>query len=44
MVGAESNDLGETIKTLCASRHIAYDSAIVRKAIESAQFQRRRMS
>ena len=34
-------DAIEMIKRLCARRHIAYDSAIVRKALDSAEAQRR---
>jgi hypothetical protein len=36
------SDLPEVVKSRCASLHIAYDSGVVRKAIESAQWQRRR--
>jgi hypothetical protein len=34
------NDLPEVVKARCASLRIAYDSTVVRKAIESAQWQR----
>ena len=34
-------DLCEEIKTLCATRHIAYNATIVRKALDSAEVQRR---
>ena len=39
-IKANGSDLAETIKTRCAQLHIAYDSLSVRKAIESAKFQR----
>jgi len=39
--GTASNDLPEVVKIACAQHHIAYNSAVVRKAIESAQAQRR---
>lgn len=42
VVGAQSSDLSEAVKGLCAQRRIAYDSATVRKAIESALVQRGR--
>lgn len=35
-------DLPETVKSLCADRRIAYDSATVGKAIDSARVQRKR--
>lgn len=33
-------DLCDQIKTLCAKRHIRYNSEVVRKALDSAEFQR----
>lgn len=39
--GTASNDLPEVVKIACAQHHIAYNSAVVRKAIESAQAQQR---
>lgn len=44
LVGPLSPDLGETVKSLCATRRIAYSSAVVRKAIESAITQQGRTS
>lgn len=41
MLGVNSSDLGETVKSLCGARKIEYDSETVRKCIESAQFQRK---
>jgi hypothetical protein len=40
-IGPQHEDLADAIKGLCARRHIAYDSTVVRKAIESAVWQRR---
>ena len=40
--GLDAREWPEEIKRLCAQRHIAYDSESVRKAIESAEVQRRR--
>lgn len=42
LVGAQSPDLTEHVKCLCADRKIAYNSGVVRKAIESALVQRAR--
>jgi len=42
LLGAESSDLVETVKGMCAHHHIAYDSAAVRKAIDSARVQRQK--
>lgn len=36
-----SADLGDAVKSRCAQLHIAYNGGVVRKAIESAQAQRR---
>lgn len=41
LVGPHSGDLSEAVKSLCASRHVAYDSGVVRAAIDSARHQRR---
>lgn len=41
-LGADSENLSEEIKTLCAKRHIAYDSGVVSSAIQSAAVQRRK--
>ena len=41
-IGEDSPDLPESIKLRCAREHIPYDSEAVRKAIESACFQRRK--
>lgn len=41
LVWAKSGDLPEVVKSLCGERGIAYDSSVVRKAIESAEAQRR---
>lgn len=40
-LGLDHVDLCETVKSLCAVRDIAYRSDVVRKAIDSATFQRR---
>lgn len=42
LIGASHEDVPESIKSFCASRRIAYDSTVVRAAIESAIWQRRR--
>jgi hypothetical protein len=34
-------DVVEDIKTLCAKRKIAYDAEVVRKALDSAEVQRK---
>lgn len=39
--GAKGADLCDELKTLCATRHIAYDAAVVRKALDSAEVQRK---
>lgn len=41
LVWAKSGDLPDVVKSLCGERGIAYDSSVVRKAIESAEAQRR---
>lgn len=41
-LGTNHEDLPETVKSLCALRDIAYNSGVVRKAIDSAHSQRRR--
>jgi len=41
-LGPTNPDLPEAIKALCAQRRIAYDSAVVRKALDSAIEQRKR--
>jgi hypothetical protein len=38
--GVDPNDRAEAVKTLCAKHHIAYNSSVVRKALDSAEFQR----
>ena len=35
-------DLAETIKALCAQHHVAYDSTVVGKAIDSSRVQARK--
>lgn len=40
LIGSDADDLPDTVKGLCAQRHIAYDSTAVRKAIDSARYQR----
>jgi hypothetical protein len=35
------SDVVEDIKTLCAKRKIAYDAEVVRKALDSAEVQRK---
>jgi hypothetical protein len=40
LLGPDAPDLPDTVKGLCASRHIAYDSATVNRAIDSAIHQR----
>jgi hypothetical protein len=42
LLGPNHEDLAETVKNLCAQRHIAYNSDVVRKALDSADAQRRR--
>ena len=42
LLGADSTDLVDTVKGMCAHHHIAYDSAAVRKAIDSARVQRQK--
>ena len=42
LLGAESSDLVETVKGMCAHHHIAYDSTAVQKAIDSARVQRQK--
>lgn len=39
-LGPKHLDLSEAVKSLCAQRRIAYDGGVVRKAIESAVWQR----
>lgn len=39
-LGAYHNDLVETVKGLCAKRSIAYNSIVVRSALDSARWQR----
>jgi hypothetical protein len=41
-IGENSLDLPESIKLLCAQRHILYDGKSVGNAIDSARFQRQR--
>lgn len=38
---ATGSDLCDEIKALCATRHIAYDAEVVRKALDSAEVQRK---
>lgn len=40
-IGPKSTDLPEAVKSLCAQRHIAYDSGVVQRAIASAIVQRK---
>lgn len=40
LLGPYSDDLPDTVKALCARHHIAYDSLVVQKAVESARWQR----
>ena len=40
--GAELGQLADAVKSLCAIRVIAYNSEVVRKAVDSALAQRRR--
>lgn len=39
--GATGADMCDEVKTLCASRHIRYDASVVRKALDSAEVQRK---
>jgi len=41
---ANGADLCDEIKALCAKRHIAYNATVVRKALDSAEVQRRTAS
>jgi hypothetical protein len=41
-IKASLSDLGDAVKSLCAIRVIAYNSEVVRKAVDSALAQRRR--
>lgn len=41
LLGLYSDDLLDTVKALCARHRIAYDSLVVHKAVESAQWQRK---
>lgn len=43
-LGAELGLLADAVKSLCATRVIAYNSDVVRKAVDSALAQRRRIS
>jgi hypothetical protein len=43
LLGQTDTNLAEAVKDLCAQRRIAYDSGVVRKAIESALVQRARV-
>jgi len=40
-LGLDHTDLAETVKSLCATRDILYNSVVVTKAIDSATWQRR---
>jgi hypothetical protein len=39
---ADLGDLADTVKSRCAQLRISYDSDVVRKAVDSALFQRQR--
>jgi hypothetical protein len=44
LVGVASPDLIDTVKALCAHYGVTYNGSVVRRGVESAEFQRRRLA